>query len=78
MSNERYVFTSGTSQTPEEAAKYPTMFLYKGKRLKTFTKEELIKIAEEGWQMYHNQLQSSMSATRLMYDLHKESYNETY
>jgi hypothetical protein len=49
--------------------------LYKGKRLEEYSKEELIKIATEGWKLYHNQIQDSISSMKLLSDLHKAARN---
>lgn len=47
------------------------MFLYKGKRLEEFSKEELIAIAIEGWTAYLTHLEQSRRAMRTLSDLHK-------
>jgi predicted RNase H-like HicB family nuclease len=49
----------------------PTTCFYRGKKFEEFSKEELVKIAEEGWKLYHESLQSSIRAIQLMADLHK-------
>jgi hypothetical protein len=44
----------------------PTTMLYMGRPLDSFTKEELIKIAEEGWRSYHSAIESNLRSMRLM------------
>jgi len=54
------------------------IFFYKGRKLDTYTREELIKIAAEGWKMYLDHLESSISSMKLMHDLHEASRRYTY
>jgi hypothetical protein len=44
----------------------PTVTLYRGRPLDSFTKEELIKIAEEGWRAYHSAIESNLRSMRVM------------
>ena len=50
------------------------VFLYEGRRLEEFTKEKLIDIATQGWQMYHAAVDSSIRSMQLMQDLHEASH----
>ena len=47
----------------------PVMF-YMGRPLTDYSREELIKIATEGWSCYHDAIESSRRAMKLMADLH--------
>jgi hypothetical protein len=57
------------------------IFFYKGRKLDTYTREELIKIAAEGWKMHLDHLdhlESRISSMKLMHDLHEASRRYTY
>jgi len=52
---------------------YEDVMLYKGKPIEEYSKEELIKIAREGWAAYHRVLEDSRRSMNLLNDLHKAS-----
>ena len=47
------------------------VFFYMGKPLDSYSKEELINIAEEGWTSYLKHVEQSIASTKLMADLMK-------
>jgi hypothetical protein len=49
------------------------VFTYMGKSLDEYSKEELIKIAKEGWAMYFKTIDISISSMRLVQELHNQS-----
>jgi hypothetical protein len=48
---------------------YKGQCLYKGRPLESYSKEELIEIAREGWAAYHRQLEASARDLRFLSDL---------
>ena len=47
---------------------------YMGIPLSEMTRDELLAIAAEGWDMYSRKLEESKSSIRLLNDLHKIKY----
>jgi hypothetical protein len=59
-------------QAPPRAPPLTIMY-YMGRPLESYTHDELVQIAREGWASYHSALETASRSMRLMTDLHRAS-----